>query len=272
MCRLLRVSSSAYYSWRLRKPTKTERRRQDLLFQIRLAHRESHSLYGSPRIHADLNLRGIRCSLNTVSKLMRQAGIRARTVKRYRCTTDSNHRLPVADNLVQRNFNPPACDLIWAGDITEIPTREGLLYLAVILDLHSRMVIGWSVNRSKETQLVVDAFRMASRRRGVTRELIFHSDRGSQYASWWFRDVLIAREARASMSGKGDCYDNAVVESFFGTLKTECFGPQVPETRREAGTALLYYIEAFYNRRRLHSTLGYRSPAEYERLTRLSGR
>ena len=272
MCRLLRVSRSVYYSWRRRRPpTKTARRRQELLFQIRLAHRENREVYGSPRIHASLVLRGIHCSVNTIAKLMREAGIRAKTVKKYRCTTNSKHNLPVADDLVQRNFQVQAPDLIWAGDITEIPTREGKLYLAVILDLHSRFVVGWSVDRRMEAELVVNAFRMAGRRRRVTSELIFHSDRGSQYASWWFREVLVSDQVKPSMSKKGDCYDNAVVESFFGTLKSELFGDVIPETRIEAANMLLYYIEAFYNRQRLHSTLGYRSPAEYERLTELSG-
>lgn len=272
MCRTLEISTSTYYAWRQRRPSVRECRRRELLFHIRLAHRESHAIYGSPRIHAVLRFRGFACSKNTVAKLMRAAGIRAKTVRRYRSTTDSDHTLPVADNLVQRQFQPQAPNLIWAGDITEIVTREGKLYLAVILDLYSRFVVGWSVRATQEAQLVVDAFRMASQRRRVTRELIFHSDRGSQYASWWFREVLIAGDVTLSMSKKGDCYDNAVVESFFGTLKTELFGPTIPATRMEATNYLLYYIEAFYNRQRLHSTLGYLSPQQYERMTALTGR
>jgi len=272
MCRLLEVSTSTYYGWRRREsPTAREQRRQELTFQIRLAHRESHGIYGSPRIHAVLQLRGIPCSKNTVETLMRKAGIRAKTARKYRCTTDSNHSLPVAENLVQREFLPEAPNLIWAGDITEIVTREGRLYLAVILDLYSRLVVGWSVRTTMETQLVVNAFRMASRRRRITRELIFHSDQGSQYASWWFHDVLITKDIRPSMSKKGDCYDNAVVESFFGKLKGELFGDTIPETRIQASNMLLCYIEAFYNRQRLHSTIGNMSPQQYERMTGLSG-
>ncbi len=156
---MLEVSRSAYYAWRRRgPPTATQRRRRELLFQICLAHRENDGLYGSPRIHATLQIRGIRCSVNTVARLMRIAGIRARTVKKYRCTTHSKHSLPVAEDLVQRNFNPESANLIWAGDITEIQTQEGKLYLAVILDLHSRYVVGWSVDRRMESKLVVNAF------------------------------------------------------------------------------------------------------------------
>src|SRR5205823_6495829 len=219
------------------------------------------------RVHAELAARGHGCCVNTVARLMRDNGIAARTAKKFRCTTtDSDHGLPVADNLLGRRFDPAAPNESWVADITYIPTREGWLYLAVVEDLYSRKVVGWSMAASMESRLVVDALEMAVQRRLPGEGLVAHSDRGSQYASDHYQRLLGKHGIECSMSGVGQCWDNAPAESFFASLKKELTHHEDDQTREEARASLFEYIEVFYNNQRLHSSLGYVTPAAYEQL------
>lgn len=217
---------------------------------------------------AELNARGHECSENTVAELMREHGIRAKAPRRFVRTTDSNHRLPVAANILDRDFEPEGPNQVWCADITYIPTREGWLYLAVVEDLFSRMIVGWSMDESMESRLVVDALEMAVARRlkgSSSSELIAHSDRGSQYASEHYQGVLSEEGITCSMSEVGQCWDNAPMESFFGRLKCEVASSEMFSTRDQARAELFEYLEVFYNRVRLHSSLGFLSPVEFER-------
>lgn len=264
LCRALSVSKSGYYAWRKRAPSARARSDGEVLTRIRDAHTGSRRTYGSPRIHAELRAEGTRCSRKRVARLMREAGLSARRPRRAVRTTDSRHDRPVAPNLLGRDFSAPAPDLRWAADITYIPTAEGWLYLAVILDLFSRRVVGHAAAATLATSLVVEALLLARGRRLPGAGLLHHSDRGSQYASEEYRARLAEAGAQASMSRRGDCYDNAAVESFFGTLKTELVHGRRYATRAEARSDIFEYIEVFYNRERRHSALGYLSPADYE--------
>lgn len=264
LCRALSVSRSGYYAWLRRGPTRRAARDDELLAQIRQAHASSRRTYGSPRVHAELRARGTRCSRKRVARLMRSAGLSARRPRRAVRTTDSRHSLPVAANLLGRDFSAEAPDLRWAADITYVPTAEGWLYLAVILDLFSRRVVGHACAATLATSLIVEALTLACGRRRPSAGILHHSDRGSQYASAEYQARLKEAGAQASMSRRGDCYDNAVVESFFGTLKTELVHGRWYTTRVEARSDIFEYIEMFYNRERRHSALGYLSPAEYE--------
>src|SRR5207248_493448 len=219
----------------------------------------------SPRVHAELVARGQDCCVNTVAGLMHDHDIRAKTARKFRCTTDSNHHLPVAANLLDRQFNPSGANEAWVADITYIPTREGWLYLAAVEDLHSRMVVGWSMAEHMESRLVVDALALAVQRRLPGEELLAHSDLGSQYASAHYQLLLAKHGIVCSMSRRGDCWDNAPMESFFASLKKELVHDADFSTRAEARAAIFEYIEVFYNRQRRHSTLGYQSPVEFER-------
>ncbi len=232
--------------------------------QIRQVHAASRRTYGSPRIYAELREQGVRCSKKRIARVMRGAGIRACRPRRSRTTTDSRHSLPVAANLLNREFAAPAANTKWAADITYIETREGWLYLAVVLDLFSRRVVGWAMQPTLERKLVLAALEMALGQRHCTTTLVHHSDRGSQYASGDYRARLAAAGIRCSMSRRGDCFDNAPVESFFSTLKTELVNQQRFATRQEARRAIFEYVEVFYNRKRRHSALGYLSPVEFE--------
>jgi transposase InsO family protein len=265
MCQALGVSTGGYYEWRRRPASARQQRREDLAAKIQTIHLEMKARYGSPRIHAELVARGESCSVNTVAKLMRQHGIAARTKRKFRCTTDSNHRHPVAENLVARQFEPEAANQVWAADITYIPTGEGWLYLAAVEDLHSRRIVGWSMSERIDSRLVVDALEMAVARRLPGEGLVAHSDRGSQYASEHYQRLLAGHGITCSMSRRGDCWDNAPMESFFASLKKELVHGVEFATRAEARAELFQYIEVFYNRVRRHSALGYQSPAEYER-------
>jgi transposase InsO family protein len=265
MCEALEVSASGYYAWAARTDSPTQRWRDELLGAIEEVHADVKQRYGSPRMHAELNARGHECSENTVAELMREHGIRARAPRRFVRTTDSNHRLPVAANLLDRNFDPEGPDESWCADITYIPTREGWLYLAVVEDLFSRMVVGWSMDDSMESRLVVDALEMAVARRRPGAGLLAHSDRGSQYASEHYRRLLSEEGIACSMSEVGQCWDNAPVESFFGRLKCEVAPGEMFATRDQARAELFEYLEVFYNRVRRHSSLGFLSPAEFER-------
>lgn len=267
MCDALGVSTSGYYSWLERDPSPQEQRRELLAVEVETVHAEVKARYGSPRIHAELADRGHDCCVNTVARIMREAGISAKTKRKFRQTTDSNHGLPVAENVLDRDFAPTGPNESWCADITYIPTREGWLYLAVVEDLFSRMVVGWSMDATMESRLVVDALEMAVLRRlqgSSSSDLVAHSDRGSQYASEHYQRLLAEEGIVCSMSRRGNCWDNAPMESFFATLKKELVHDEDYATREEAKASIFEYIETFYNRVRRHSTLGYLSPVNYE--------
>jgi transposase InsO family protein len=265
MCDALAVSPAGYYAWR-RRPVSDRRQRQDVLTaQIRTVHAQVKGRYGSPRMHAELVSRGHGCCVNTVARLMRRAGIAAKTARKFRHTTDSNHDRPVADNLLDRQFDPASPNAAWVADITYVPTREGWLYLAAVEDLYSRMVVGWAMAARMASRLVVDALGMAVRRRLPDADLVAHSDRGSQYASEHYQQLLARQGITCSMSRRGDCWDNAPMESFFASLKKELVHHEDYQTREEAQASIFEYIAVFYNRQRRHSKLGFQSPAEYER-------
>jgi transposase InsO family protein len=265
LCETLEVSPTGYYAWRQCPRSSQEQRHAALLVEIRAVHAEFKARYGSPRIHAELVARGHDCCVNTVAKLMRENGIAAKTARRFRCTTtDSNHELPVADNLLDRQFDPSGANETWLADITYIPTREGWLYLAAVEDLYSRRVVGWSLADHMESRLVVDALELAVQRRLPDEGLLAHSDRGSQYASEHYQRLLEKHGITCSMSRRADCWDNAPMESFFASLKKELVHGADFATKAEARAAIVEYIEVFYNNQRRHSSLGYVSPAEYE--------
>jgi putative transposase len=264
MCDTLGVSPAGFYAW-LRRPRSEQRQRRDaLVVEIRAAHAEAKARYGNPRIHAELRANGVPCCANTVARLMRDNGVRAKTARKFRNTTDSNHKLPVADNLLDRQFEAQGPNERWLADITYIPTREGWLYLAAVEDLYSRMVVGWSMADTMTSRLVVDALQMAVARRLPGEGLLAHSDRGSQYASDHYQRLLGRHGIECSMSGVGQCWDNAPMESFFASLKKELVHDEDYQSRAEARVSIFEYIEAFYNPKRLHSSLGYLSPAQYE--------
>jgi len=265
MCAALEVSEAGYYAWAGRAASPTRRRRQTLVAAIKAVHAEVKGRYGSPRMAAELTARGHACSENTVARLMRDNGIRAKAPRRFARTTDSRHGLPVADNLLGRAFDPPGPNAAWSADITYIPTAGGWLYLAVVEDLFSRMIVGWAMDGSMTSRLVVDALAMAVRRRMPGAGLVAHSDRGSQYASDHYRSVLRRHGIRCSMSRVAQCWDNAPVESFFASLKREPVHDEHYTTREQARASIFEYVEAFYNRARRHSSLGYLSPEEFER-------
>lgn len=264
LCRALSVSKSGYYAWLKREPSRRAARDGELLAQIREAHARSRCTYGSPRVHAELRTLGTRCSRKRVARLMQEAGLNARRPRRAVRTTDSRHDRPVAPNLLGRDFRAKEPDLRWAADITYVPTAEGWLYLAVILDLFSRRVVGHACGATLATTLVVEALALACGRRLPGAGLLHHSDRGSQYTSAEYQARLAELGAQVSMSRRGDCYDNAAVESFFGTLKAELIHGRRYATRAEARIDIFEYVEVFYNRERRHSALGYLSPTEYE--------
>ncbi len=266
LCETLAVSPAGYYAWRGRPRSAQEQRQDILLVEMRAIHTQFKARYGSPRMHKELVARGHDCCVNTVARLMHDHGIVAKTARKFRVTTtDSNHDLPVADNLLDRQFNPSEANEVWLADITYIPTREGWLYLAAVEDLFSRMVVGWSMAEHLESRLVVDALEMAVQRRLPDEGLLAHSDRGSQYASEHYQLLLARHGIACSMSRRADCWDNAPMESFFASLKKELVHDADFATRAEARAAIFEYIEVFDNGQRRHSSLGYVSPAEYER-------
>jgi putative transposase len=265
MCETLEVSPAGYYAWLVRPPSFQGQRREALLVLIQGIHAGVKQRYGSPRVHAALAARGEGCSVNTVAKLMRDNDIRAKSARKFRRTTDSNHPLPVAANVLDRKFDPLGPNEAWVADITYVPTREGWLYLAVVEDLYSRKVVGWSMAQSLESRLVVDALELAVKRRLPDEGLVAHSDRGSQYASDHYQRLLGNHGITCSMSGVAQCWDNAPAESFFASLKKELTHHEDYQTREEARASIFEYIEVFYNNQRLHSSLGYVTPAAYER-------
>jgi len=264
MAQALKVSRSGFHAWHSRPQSDRDSANADLLQKIKKVYQDSRRTYGSPRVTAELRSQGVSCSRNRVAKLMKCNGIAAKTKRRFRVTTNSRHRHPVAPNLIGKNFSVGHPNRIWTSDITYIRTQEGWMYLAVILDLYSRSVVGWSMKKRLNCNLTMDAIRQALLRRRPGKGLIFHSDQGVQYASAEFRGILKELKITQSMSGKGNCYDNAVAESFFHTLKTELVYFEIYKTRDEAKQSIFDYIEVFYNRRRLHSSLGFLAPAEFE--------
>lgn len=264
MCRTLCVSRSGFYAWLGREDSTrcTENRR--LLERIEQEHRTSRETYGSPRIHAALLAAGEFCGRHRVARLMRSARIRSKVTRRFKRTTNSLHGHPIAENLLAQRFTTDAPNEVWVSDITYLATDEGWLYLAATMDLFSRRIVGWSMSGSPSAALVVAALQMAIDQRAPQPGLMHHSDRGVQYAAEACQAVLVQYGMVCSMSGKGNCYDNAVKESFFHTLKTELCHHEHYRTRDEARASVFEYIEAFYNRQRLHSTLGYLSPAAFE--------
>ena len=265
LCGALSVSTSGFYAWLSRPQSEQERRRQAILTEIRAVHAEFKQRYGSPRIAAELQARGVPCSVNTVAKLMHGNGIRAKTARKFKATTDSKHTRPVAENVLDRQFDPEGPNQVWLADITYIWTREGWLYLAAVEDLYSRMVVGWSMAEHMESRLVVDALEMAIARRLPEEGLLAHSDRGSQYASEHYQTLLLKHGIECSMSGIGQCWDNAPMESFFASLKKELVHDSDYLSRAQARASIFAYIETFYNPKRRHSSLGYLSPVEFER-------
>ena len=264
MCRALAVSAAGYYAWRARPESLRSIQARALRSAIRVVHQESRETYGSPRIWKALVKQGHHVGEHRVARLMRWDDIRAKTVKKWRATTQSQHRFPVAANTLDRAFTVAAPNRVWAGDLTYIWTLEGWLYLAVLLDLYSRRVVGWAMGQRLTVELAEQALTMALANRAPTAGLLHHSDRGSQYAAMSCQRVLNGYGLIPSMSRKGNCWDNACVESFFGTLKRELVYHRRYATREEATQDIFEYIEVFYNRQRQHSTLGYHSPAEYE--------
>lgn len=264
MCSVLEVQRSGYYAWRNRSPSSREQANQALLALIKAEHQASRKTYGSPRIHVALHRKGVVCGHNRVARLMQVHGIAPKARRRYRpVTTQRQLGVIPAPNRLNQEFSASAPNQKWVSDFTYIETLEGWLYLAVVLDLFSRKVIGWAMRQTMDTALVETALRMALVGRHPPAGLLHHSDQGSQYTSAAYRTCLIAAQAQLSMSGVGNCYDNAVMESFFGTLKSECAtGPF--RTCAQARTTIFEYLEVWYNRQRLHSTLGYHSPIDFE--------
>jgi putative transposase len=264
-CQVLQVTRSGYYAWKRRPESPTAKRQAELAKQIHTVHRQNRKVYGAPRVHRDLTAQGVKCSRNTVAKIMRENGIRSKMSKRFVVqTTNSRHPHPIAPNTLNREFTQAQPNQAWATDITYIPTDEGWLYLAGVIDLCSRKLIGWAAADHMRADLVEEALTMAIVQRRPTGPVLHHSDRGVQYACDQYQALLTKHGFKASMSRRGNCYDNAVMESFWGTLKTEHVHHERYPTRATARQSLFEYIEVFYNRQRRHSSLGYVSPHEYE--------
>lgn len=272
MCRVLAVSESGYYAWRKRPESLHTREDARLTTQIQGVFVTFRGVYGSPRIHAELQDQGWRCSRKRIARLMQENGMDARRKPFHPITTKSNPKHAVAPNLLQQDFTAERPNEKWTGDITYIPTTQGWLYLAVILDVFSRRVVGWAMSVCCDELLVETALRMALARRRPEAGLLHHTDRGSQYTSRAYRQVLEQVKITVSMSGKGNCYDNAVTESFFGTVKDECVHRTVYQTHEDARQSLFEYLEVFYNRQRRHSSLGYLSPSAFEQQRALTAK
>jgi transposase InsO family protein len=264
LCEVLNVSSSGFYDWLDRPESNRSRENRELTCKIKACHQRSRGIYGSPKIHKDLVAEGETCSENRVARLMQAADIQSKVARKFVITTDSRNTSQPAPDLLQRDFTTPRRDQVWVSDTTFILTREGWLYLAVILELFSRKVIGWAMSTKNNAELVQDALTMAIWRRGEIGNVIVHSDQGSTYASGNYQQQLRDNNLRCSMSRKGECLDNAVAESFFGTLKNELIYHEDYKTRAQARQSIFEYIEVFYNRQRRHASLNYMTPVEYE--------
>jgi transposase InsO family protein len=268
--RLLGVSRAGFYAWKKRPPSARAKSDAQLAAEIAGTHKRSRATYGSPRVHADLRARGIKVGRKRVARLMRENGIQARRKRRYRRTTDSNHPNPIAPNVLERNFAPDAPNEVWVTDVTYVWTDEGWLYLAIMLDLFARRVVGWAASATNDTDLALTTLGNALRARRPGAGLVHHSDRGSPYASEDYRAALEARGITASMSRTGDCWDNAVAESFFATIKAELIDHEHYATRAQGVASIGDYIESFYNAARRHSFLNYVSPIEFELKTQIA--
>jgi putative transposase len=267
MCMMLQVSRSGFYTWLRRPPSDREQSDAALIERIRLVHSQNRRAYGSPRIYNALRQDGHRAGRHRIARLMRLEGLRGGAAKRFRFTSTKHQDLPAAPNLLDRNFQSPAPNRVWAADITQVRTHEGWLYLAVVLDLFSRRCVGWATSPRPDQRLSIEAIRNAITTRRPAPGLLHHSDRGGQYLSADYQDFLDRHGIVCSMSRPGNCLDNAVVESFFHSIKTEWLYHHRFRTRAHARLYIFDYIEGFYNRTRLHSTLGYRSPIDYETVT-----
>jgi transposase InsO family protein len=266
MCKALNVSPSGYYAWRTRPVSAREMANRELVKKIETVYNDSYETYGSPRVYLELKVQGEACSENRVARLMRLRGLQAKQVRRYKSTTRRNRKHPVAPNILKRDFAAERPDHKWLTDITYIPTREGWLYLAAVLDLFARRIVGWAMSERMTADLTTRALKMAIGQRRPGDGLIHHSDQGSQYTDGAYQTILSDHDIQPSMNGVGTWYDNAPMESFFGTLKSEWVHHRAYNSREEAKPDLFFYIEAFYNRRRRHSSLGYLSPEAYEQL------
>lgn len=264
MCRVLEVSVSGYYQWRKGLKSKRQQDNEQLLGKIESIHQQSRKQYGSPKVYRQLRQDGEVYNHKRVERLMRENQLKAKRNKKFKATTNSQHQQPVAENLLNREFRVSQVDKVWVSDITYVWTDEGWLYVAIFMDLFSRMVVGWSMSERMTSELVKSAFEMGQQRRGTRVSPLVHSDRGSQYASAAFREHLSSYQCEQSMSRKGNCWDNAVAESFFSGLKLELVYQESFKKRQEARDQIFEYIEVFYNRRRSHSAIDYLSPAEYE--------
>lgn len=258
------MTESGYYAWLKRPESERKRENKRLLLKIRIVHAESGGSYGSIRVHRELRDMGLSCGRHRVARLMRANGIKAKAARKFKATTNSAHSHHISPNLLERNFDVSVPNQVWAGDVTYLWSKEGWLYLAVVLDLYSRKVVGWAASKRNDAKLVTLAYERAVSRRRPGEGFMFHSDRGSPYASKRFRRALRSLSVQQSMSKKGDCWDNAVVESFFHSLKVERIAGKHFTSRQEIKYVLFDYIERFYNRKRRHSTLGYLAPDQYE--------
>ncbi len=270
MCRTLSVSRSGFYRWCNRSSSPRDRENEQLVVQIRQIHHELDRIYGSPRMTQALRQRGFKCNHKRVERLMRIHGIQSKRKRKFKITTHSKHKRAVADNLIQRGFTAAKPNQLWTSDITYIRTQEGWLYLAVFLDVCSRRIVGWSMDQRINDGLVVNAFRQAKLHRRPLPGLIVHSDRGSQYCSRSFKELLDTSHYQQSMGSTGNCYDNAITESFFATLKTELIYDKHFQTRNEARRNIFKYIEMIYNRNRIHSALGGLSPNQFEQMNKFA--
>lgn len=266
MCEVLGVSTSGYYAWYNRPKSEQKKRRDLLTARIKRIHLESREIYGSPKITKILKSQGVNVSQKTVTRIMKENQIRSKTVKKYKATTNSKHHLPIYPNLLNQQFKVDHPGQVWVGDITYIWTSEGWLYLASIMDLYSRRLIGWAMGERMTKELVITALKRAMVTQPPTKGLIHHSDRGSQYASNDYQDLLREKELITSMSRKGNCYDNACIESFHGIIKRELIFHESYKTRNQAKRSIFEYIVSFYNYKRIHSTNEYMAPIVYEKL------
>lgn len=264
LCQMLQVSRSGYYAWCKRGPSRRQKENDRLMVEIRATHEHSRATYGYRRVYASLAAKSIACGIHRVRRLMQQYGLRAQRKRRYRTTTESRHRHPIAPNLLDRDFSATAANQKWVSDITFVPTHEGWLYIAAIMDLYSRLVVGWAMESFLNQELGLKALRMALDGRQPPPGLLHHSDRGVQYANNNYQQLLTDQIAVASMSRTGNVYDNAPMESFFATLKRELIHFRTYRTRDEARADIFEFVEVFYNRQRLHSALNYCSPADFE--------
>lgn len=265
MCEVLKVSRSGFYAWRRRQPSRRILEDETIAEQVRAVHREFREIYGSPRVYRELKKRGEVWGRHRIARIMREEGLLARCTKQFQWIATTRSELPASPDFLQRQFSAPRRDRVWVGDITQIRTGEGWLYLAMLMDLYSRKIVGWSTSKSPRQEIALRALSMALEQRRPKPGLIHHTDRGGQYSSAEYQDRLDERGIRCSMSRPGQCLDNAAAKSFFHTLKTEWIYHAQYKTRREARLAIFEYIEAFYNTIRMHSSLDYQSPEEYER-------